>query len=177
MTQPALNRTFNEIYKDLETYTSKAIYSLNRAVDKHSIISECYLYVDDKRNEIDTKEELIAYSKTFIKNNLRWSNSPFNRRELTKTNHVEIEDWMFQSDSIFDYDMIKHKIEEFQQTLSAYDKRLFNIYFNLDLRKGKEVAKYLNISVSGAYMVINECKEVEQKFRKWILNQLAEQSI
>jgi predicted DNA-binding protein YlxM (UPF0122 family) len=38
----------------------------------------------------------------------------------------------------------------------------------MDLRKGKEIADHLDISISSAYPIIKECKQLELKLRSHI---------
>jgi predicted DNA-binding protein YlxM (UPF0122 family) len=38
----------------------------------------------------------------------------------------------------------------------------------MDLRKGKEIADHLDISISSAYPIIKECKQLEHKLRSHI---------
>lgn len=171
MTQNQLNLLFNKNYKDLENYATTATNKLRRGTDPLSILSECYVYLDDKRHNINTEPELVSWGKTFIKNNLRWTTSPFNLKENGR-NHSEIGDWHKPTDQDLDGDIIVELINKYESSLSSYNKRLFNIYIVQDLRKGREIAQHLDISISGAYSVINECKVIENNFKEWLKNQI-----
>jgi hypothetical protein len=171
MTQTKLNSIFNNNYKDLENYSTKASRKLTRGIDPLSILSECYVYLDDRRHDIDTESQMIAWAKTFIKNNLRWPTSPFNLKENGR-GHSEFGDWTKPINQGLDSETIQELINTFESTLSSYDKRLFSIYIVQDIRKGREVAEHLDISISGAYSVITECKVIENNFKEWLKNQI-----
>jgi predicted DNA-binding protein YlxM (UPF0122 family) len=75
---------------------------------------------------------------------------------------------MIESNSYVNEDDILDKIGEFRDSLSTYDRRLFNIWWDLDLRKGREIAEHLDISISGAYNIIKECKGIDYRLENFI---------
>lgn len=167
MTQTTLSNLFNRNYKEIYDYTSKASIRFGMANSINSLIAECYLYLDSKRKDLETESQMISWAKTFIKNNLRWTESPFRKMEKGR-GHSEFEDWgQSQYDTISEEDIME-LWDTFNKNLNSYDKRLFNIYTVKGLRKGIEVSSYLNVSISSAFNVINECKQVEERFRNFI---------
>lgn len=171
MTKTDLDNYFVGSYKEIELYALKAIHLNKRNIDIVTVMNECYLYLLTKIWELNTLRCVVSYSKTWVKNNLLWNNSPLLRRELPRQGHIEIiEDITY--DGVLtpevDYDEIKNG---FYNNLNTYDKRLFNIYFNLELQKGLEIASYLDISLSSAYLVRNECKELEERYRNYVKKQ------
>lgn len=167
MTQATLSNLFNRNYKEIYDYTSKASIRFNMANSINSLIAECYLYLDSKRKDLNDEPQMISWAKTFIKNNLRWTESPFRKMEKGR-GHSEFEDWGQSQYDTPTEEWILELSDSFSNSLSPYDKRLFNIYTIKGLRKGIEVSDYLDISISSAFKVINECKEVESRFRNFI---------
>ena len=171
MIKTDLDKYFIDAYKEIELYAIKAINLNKRNVDIVTVMNECYLYLLTKILELKTDKCVISYSKTWIKNNLLWHNSPLLRRELSRHGHLELIEEITYDGVLtpeINYDAIKMG---FFNSLSHYDKRLFNIYFNLELQKGREIADYLDISLSGAYLIKNECKQLEDRYRNYIKKQ------
>jgi hypothetical protein len=169
MSEKDLSREFTKNFKDIETYTKKLINYLGKPIDSSWILSECYLYLHSNINQLDTPRTMISYAKNWIKNNLKWANSPLNRQ--IRVNNLSTDSPTIPGSSgvfLFDSDEIIDQLQDFRDNLSTYDKRLFNIYYDLDLRKGKEIAEHLDISISSAYPIIKECKNLEHKLRNHI---------
>jgi len=172
MTQEKLSNLFNRNYNNLLDYSSKASRVLTHKPASTQILSECYLYLDDKRHQLNTEEDVVSWGKTWIKNNLKWSSSPYKKLERIRPNHCEFEDWGSSSYDMIDGEAIQKLMSDFESTLNTIDKRLFSIYIVKEIRKGKDVAEHLDISISGAYGIINQCKEIEGKFKDWLKNQI-----
>jgi DNA-directed RNA polymerase specialized sigma subunit len=169
MSASDLSREFTKNFQDIETYTKKLINYLGKPIDSSWIMSECYLYLHSNINQLDTPRTMISYAKNWIKNNLKWTNSPLNRQ--IRVNNLSTDSPTIPGTSgvfLFDSDEIIDQLQDFRENLSTYDKRLFNIYYDLDLRKGKEIAEHLDISISSAYPIIKECKKLEHKLRNHI---------
>jgi hypothetical protein len=164
-----LSQEFNKHYQDIETYTKKLVNYLNKQIDVSWILSECYLYLHSNLASINDTKTLVSYAKNWIKSNCKWSNSPLNR-QIRLNNNPEQVDYSTETSNIysFDTDKIESQIEDFRSSLSPYDKRLFSIYFDLDLKKGKDVSAHLNIPLSSSYPIINECKQIELQLRQHI---------
>lgn len=174
LTKTELDNLFTSNYAELESYVKKTIGTTRRKVDCFAVINECYLYLHSKLTSLYCKEDVMAYAKTWIRNSLSWNNSILLRQELPRGHHVEVIDHITQSN----YDGAEYSKcdpfdipKMFYTTLSSYDKRLFHIYFDLELQKGKQIAEYLDISISSAYLVIKECKAIEQRYVEFIIRQ------
>lgn len=169
MTQSKLNKYFTEIYEDLISYTSKAINYFNKKYEANDLVSESYIYVLNIIDDIEDKPTLISYCKNFIKMQIKYTNSPYNLKN--KNNNCDLDiiinTHVIEQDRL-DESLIEEIQEAFILNLSSYEKRLYNIYFILDLKKGREIAEHLNISMSGSYNVINECKALKNKFNEFI---------
>lgn len=168
MSSQDLSREFSKSFQDIETYTKKLINYLGKPIDSAWIVSECYLYLHNNLDSLDTPRTMISYAKNWIKNNLKWTNSPLNRQ--IRVNNLS-ESQIIPGTSgvhIFDSEIILEQIQDFRDNLSTYDRRLFNIYYDMDLKKGKDIAQHLDISISSAYPIIKECKQLEIKLRNHI---------
>lgn len=163
-----LSREFSKSFQDIETYTKKLINYLGKPIDSAWIMSECYIYLYNNLALLDTPRKMISYAKNWIKCNLKWTNSPLNR-QIRLNNLSESPNIPGTSGvHIFDSETILDQISTFTESLNTYDRRLFHIYYDLDLRKGKEIADHLDISISSAYPIIKECKQLELKLRNHI---------
>ena len=163
-----LSREFSKSFQDIETYTNKLINYLGKPIDSAWIMSECYIYLYNNLDQLDTPKKMISYAKNWIKCNLKWANSPLNR-QMRVNNLSESPNIPGTSGvHIFDSETILDQISTFTESLNTYDRRLFHIYYEMDLRKGKEIADHLDISISSAYPIIKECKKLENKLRSHI---------
>ena len=142
---------------------------LNNPIDVSWVLSECYLYLDTNKEAINDRSKLISYSKNWIKSNLKWKNSPLNRT-IRLNNNAEDTPPIESTNNIynFDLDRIEDEIESFRNALTPYEKRLFSMYYDMDLKKGKELSNHLDIPLSSAYPIIKECKVIETKLRNHI---------
>lgn len=163
-----LSREFSKSFQDIETYTKKLINYLGKPIDSAWIMSECYIYLHNNLALLDTSRKMIAYAKNWIKCNLKWTNSPLNRQ--IRLNNLPSDSPIIPgtSEQTQNAEVILAQIQDFSSGLNQYDRRLFHIYYEMDLRKGKEIASHLDISISSAYPIIKECKQLELKLRNHI---------
>lgn len=167
MTSENLNHYYTKNYDNLTDYSIKAIKHFRRKLDTTWVLSECYLYLVDNIYLLKNESDVQSFSKNWIKTNLRWKTTPIVRASQVNNNSEDI--LFFHSiNNGPDSSDILSKIEDFRDTLNTYDRRLFNIWWDLDLRKIKEVAEYLQISSSGAYRIIGECKELDIRLEIFI---------
>ena len=163
-----LSREFSKSFQDIETYAKKLINYLGKPIDSAWIMSECYIYLHNNLALLDTSRKMISYAKNWIKCNLKWTNSPLNR-QIRLNNLSDSPDIPGTSGVyLFDSETILDQIQDFSSGLNQYDRRLFHIYYEMDLRKGKDIADHLAISISSAYPIIKECKQLELKLRNHI---------
>lgn len=167
MTNEKLNHLFSKNYDNLTDYGIKAIKHFRRKLDTTWVLSECYLYLVDNINLLVDESDIQSFSKNWIKTNLRWKTTPIVRSSQINNNSDDILFFYSTTDTPDSSDILT-KIEDFRDSLNTYDRRLFNIWWDLDLRKGKDIAKYLDISISGAYNIIKECKELDIRLEIYI---------
>lgn len=159
-----LKSTFSKKYSSIREYASKAVWALSNNVEVDDLISECYLYVWDRAEEIKDSQTLEAWSKNYIKMSLHWNNTPVNR--MVRKENVEIFEYDQPVSNPTNFDNLEEETRKFEDTLTSLEKRLFNIYYTLDLRTGDAIAKHLGISRTSGYNLIPQCKEIENRFKK-----------
>lgn len=167
MTNEQLNHYYTKNYDNLTDYSIKAIKHFRRKLDTTWVLSECYLYLVDNINLLKNESDVQSFSKNWIKTNLKWKTTPIVRSSQVNNNSEDILFFYSTTDTPDSSDILT-KIESFRDTLNTYDRRLFNIWWDLDLRKGKDIAEYLDISISGAYNIIRECKELDIRLEIFI---------
>ena len=167
MTNEQLNHYYSKNYNELNDYTIKAIKHFRRKLDTTWVLSECYLHLYSATNQLNKESDVISWSKNWIKTNLKWKTTPIVRSSQVNNNSEDILFFYSTTDTPDSSDILT-KIESFRDTLNTYDRRLFNIWWDLDLRKGKDIAEYLDISISGAYNIIKECKELDIRLEIYI---------
>lgn len=172
MTQGQLDKLFTSNLLEIEEYAIKASLKCFGDNFSHDILSELYIYLWENRQRITTKEQIISWSKTYIKNQFNWQDTPFKKakwgRHSNKHDEISHEPQDLLENPTPTYEWMCELHNEFSKSLSRYDQRLFNIYTIKGLRKGKEFAKHIHISPTAAYILIKEAKEIEKNFRLWI---------
>lgn len=170
LSQNEINDCISRHFQEIREYTEKAIHALKRNIDATTLISEGYLHIHKCRSDLHTEADVISYYKNFIKMNLRWSNSPIIRNERA----ILIDYSKKDLDLSFDTppQETQEWIKSWESTLKNEEARLWNIWYHRNLRKGREIAEHLDISISGSYSLIKECKLLEQDLRNYILKKL-----
>lgn len=171
MNQNELSISFTNNYIELEKYATKLVKQKQKQLDPSIILSELYLHLDKYKEEIIDDTTLIAYSKKFIKSNISWYNSTIYKESKREWNSEEISfsNETYCNNLVIDEDTIKDKFNAFYKTLNAYDKGLFHIYFINNKFDIKQIEDHLQISRSSAYRTLLECKELEAKFKQYII--------
>lgn len=168
LTHQQLNEEFTRHYQDLLEYTEKAISALKRPIDATTMLSESYLHLHKCAHEITDASKMVSYCKNFIKMNLKWSNSPVLRSERT----ILIDMTRAQQDT-YDVDpRAEEWIREWESNLKNIERRLWSLWYHQDLKKGREFSEHLNISISGSYAYIRQCKELEKNLRDFIISKM-----
>lgn len=157
-------------FQEIKEYTEKAIHALKRNIDATTLISEGYLHIHKCRSDLHSEADVISYYKNFIKMNLRWSNSPIIRSERAILIDCTKRDLELSFDS--PPEQLQEWISTWESLLKNEEARLWNIWYHRNLRKGREIAEHLDISISGSYSLIKECKLLEQALRNYIVKKL-----
>lgn len=166
----------------LLTYADKYIKKVNSRIDSNEIVNNCYLYLINSKEDIRSIE---AFSKDYIKNQIRWSNSE-NNRSIKKTNTFKekwecgenINSFLIEQDinigsnlteDTLYYNELNNSVLEFNKMLSLNDRGVLSIYMK-GIDTVDKMSRYLNISKYGAYSVIKEAKEIWSRFEEFIKN-------
>lgn len=174
MKKEEIDNGFVEIYGSISNYSIKALKHFRSRIELDVLLSETYIYIVKNQEKITTLPILESFCKNFIKNSIVWSNSEINRnyRKYELNYYVELMDYHANCSVEPDYSKADELMNNFCRGLSNYEKRLFNIWFNLDKKSGKEISEYLDISLSLSYKTIKECKIIQERFRQFIHDNL-----
>jgi len=168
MSDEQINKCFIEIYNDILKYTNTCIRFAKLNFDANDLISESYIYINKLKDELESKEQLISYTKRYINISCVKSNTTFkNKYSVGKHSEMDCTE-MFESKD-FDIKLIaKELTDKFILTLNSYDKRLFNIYYTLGKTKGKEIAEYLDVHPNTGYSIRKEAIAVYERFKIFV---------
>lgn len=170
------NKTIDEFFKTnynmLFDYSHKICNKYNKKFDPAEPVTEAYLNCIKcvEQNKITELFQIQQYAKSTIFYKISQSNSNLNRLNKT-TNTVELNDDIFNIYTIDDIsinDEINNVLDSFKTTLNKYDLILYEMFYEKQINTAKLLAKHLNISISGAYLIIKEIKEIEIKLRIYI---------
>lgn len=172
MIKDEIDKYFIQVYGSIEEYSIKALKHFKSKIELENLLSETYLYIIKNADKIEDKNVLESFCKQFIKNSIRWTNSELNRSMNYKLELVALETIEYKTVDSHDFDFSRYKMLcfEFFKSLTNYEKRLFNIWFNLEKKSGKDISSYLKISLSLSYKTIKECKVIEERFKSFILS-------
>lgn len=82
MTKRRLDKYFSTEYDQIKLYVQKSFSKHNIWNEEPDFfVSEIYIYVLDKIEEIDSEEKLKSYIGTFIHNHCYWNNSEIREAE------------------------------------------------------------------------------------------------
>jgi len=170
MTKPQLDKEFTRLYPELTRYALGALRTHRLSHEPGLILADAYLHLYNMMETITDANHLESIAKNYIKMNIQWWNSPYRRlhrgsESLPILAQVETTNSL----DLGDLPTVTH---DFISTLSPRERRLFNIYTVNEYRKGRDVAAYLDISISGAYILIHEALEIENRYRQWCINKL-----
>ena len=174
MNKQEIDECFVILYVSISEYSIKALKHFRSKIDLDVLLSETYIYVERNKDKIYSLSILESFCKNFIKKSITWSNSELNRKHRKNDlfYSVELMDYHAKCSIEPDYSRVDELTSEFHKGLTNYERRLFNIWFNLEKKTGKEISQYLNISLSLSYRTIKECKVIQDKFRQFIVNKL-----
>jgi hypothetical protein len=175
MTKRAIDKYFTANHSDIKNYIKNQFFKTN--IFKESpdyFLTECYLYVTKRKDDINDVIELSKYISTFIFNHTNWKNSrvreldcyhrasklvEFNVEKYNQVNEGGIEEKIFNELAITDYKAISELY--YQQLSTLEEKVVWEIYF---LEGCTSYAKF------GAH--IGRSRSVGEKYVKWLREDL-----
>jgi DNA-directed RNA polymerase specialized sigma24 family protein len=169
ITEQEFKKAFAENYANIEEYTKKALNWSRSRLDYQALINDAYIYTWDNIAHLEAGSQVVSWMKTYIKNNIKWPNSEVQRRDRLSSRQNDIQTPTTSSSNM---EMTTEQIEQLQirfvASLTPYNRRLFHIWFVLGLRKGREIAQHLNMSISTGYIVIRNCKQLSEDYKNWL---------
>jgi hypothetical protein len=178
MTKTELNNFYTNRYNEIELYAIKTIKHFKRDIDITTVLSESYIHLDKCKDELTDEKKAMSFVKNWIKMNLYWGNSPMLLKNRNLTTSDEISDNRVYEYTITNFEVNYKKWEdEFYCRLPRIKKNMWYIWWILGIKKGKPMSEHLNISISGAYTVINDCKQLEIEFREFIKQKISSSGI
>ena len=171
-------KKYDEIYE----YTLKAIKHFKRKYDTSVVISESYIYICERVDKLPKKHytinEIEGMVKTFIKNNIRWDNSSLNQgvKKLNNINKaLQLDDLdinYLSRETLYNSDVIEEMVNNYYESLSRMDKRLFHMYYYQDLTTIDKIRKHLNIAYNSSYETYKDCKKIYEGLRTYIKKEI-----
>lgn len=172
ITTKTIDDYFTKNYNMLFDYSNKILKKFNKKFDASEPVTEAYLNcikcVDQKK--ITEEYQIQQFAKSTIFYKITQGNSNLNRLNKTITTDELSED-IFNIYTIEDINIeeeINQVLDNFKLTLNKYDLRLYEMYYEKQINTAKLLTKHLNISISGAYLIIKEIKEIEIKLRIYV---------
>jgi DNA-directed RNA polymerase specialized sigma24 family protein len=154
MTNEEVARAFARGYPEILEYTKKALWHFGSPLEADEVIGECYLHVWSSRGLVTPSLPVTAIAKNWIKQNLIWSKSPLKTRQcLGHPGHSGPDPSTAYQDSD-----LSPLLVEWKAGLAPPQRRLWELYWEQGLTKGREISLHLGISVSSAYLLIKEAK-------------------
>lgn len=170
MTKAFLDKEYTRLYPELTRYALGALRTHCLGHEPDLIVADAYLHLHNMMEAITDAHHLESIAKNYIKMNIQWWNSPYRRLHRGSENLPIL--GAVETTPLLDLSDLPQVTEDFISTLSTRERRLFNIYTVNEYRKGRDVAQYLGISISGAYILIHEAIEIENRYRQWCINKL-----
>lgn len=180
MTKGEIDVYFTEKYEEIKLYIEKS-FSKHKIFNENPdfFFSELYLYIVERKDEIDSEQDLRNYISTFIHNNTYWTNSSIRESEnysrLRK--NVEFIPEHFEnltedtSDLETEAKMNEYKavIEMYYKSLTSLEKKaVWEIYFIEKKRTIQEFADYIQRSRSVADKFIKTLwKDIREYYKNY----------
>lgn len=168
-----IDKFFRDFYSILKEYAQKFLNRINKKyIEVDMLLSDTYCYlIKYNWNKIPTNNDLEGLSKVYIKNNIRWSKSSITVQSNIKET-VQIDEVYIYSNYDIDTDVIYKLIDEFYTELTREEKNIWNIYYNKNINTAKAISNHLNISISYSYTILKTAKELEDKLREYVKNNI-----
>lgn len=172
-----IDQYFTRNEKDLIQYI-KSMFSKKRIFNENPdfFLSELYLYIIDKQDELETEQDIKNYCSTFIYRHCTWVNSKIreSERKYITARHCEFIPELHESSDEEDQerraiirldDEYKTITELYYQSLTTADKKaIWEIYFIHKKQTISAFAEYIKLSRSVANKLIKELKRDLNEF-------------
>jgi len=169
VTKRQLDNYFNNNYYDILKLTQNIINKLKKKYEPETLLANGYIYLKNKQSDIPEEEDIQRWLITYIKNEIKWTNSQISKEEKIKDN-IEINDYHQENDDSDIQDKIDYELRynKEKDILNQYrndylkDKQrqiIFDIYFLKGHSSSRKMGRHFNIHYVSAWKLINEMKE------------------
>lgn len=171
MTKQEVDNYFNDNYDDIRLYISKS-FSKNKIFNENidMFLSEAYLYIYDRMDEIDSNDDLKNILSKFIYSNTYWTNSRVRESEVytRRIKNVQYDPQSFQNlvdediDLEFERNMNEYKavVQLYYLQLKSLEKKaIWEIYFIENKKTVAEFSRYIKMKNEVGSQCIKELKE------------------
>jgi len=177
MTDTTLKLEFDNNYEEIKSYAAKINHKFHKFKDLDVMLSECYIYLHDNKEKIEQTSNMIAMSKGFIKRQFFWKKGVYSNklRAICSDKELQVFSNYIEENSVsIDYDKLMEYYDQFYNTLSLYDKSLFDIYHKKNRQITRELAEHLDISMTSAYDILLQCREINERLKTFLQQNMSE---
>lgn len=142
---------------------ANAIQRCNKATtrNKHDITSDVYLICLERAQQLEV-DKIDQFIRGVIYNTYNLHNSQYNRLNKSIANDNLIHDIPANDDKTesveVQYQNLEYLFTKYLQNCTTSERYFYELYVNKNIRSVRKVAKKLNISHYGAYVLINDFK-------------------
>jgi hypothetical protein len=169
MQQIQINNWWTANYKDLLLYAKKWIISRKRQIEPAAALAEAYIYIYDRRNDIQDAGQLSAWTKHWLKKNIDWQENKLSKTETSRAKEMSTEIGNTRVEYSLDA-KINELVQGFAATITdKLDKRIFLLYWVTGLQTGALLSSHINVSISQGYIYLARARKYEAAFRAWVV--------
>lgn len=173
------NKMKKESIDDYFSYNSTAILKTIRSklwnnktsnvISPGNMFSNVYLYVIERKDDLDSINELESYIFKYISNESWWRNGTNFKEERLISSDREVLDFDSpdEDDSVgreIQYNKWRYILTSFKMSLINQDAVLYDLYINKGINTSSKLARHLNISTTGAYYLIKAFRDKMNSF-------------
>ena len=171
---------FTKNYNNINALTKNIINQYNRDYNSESLLNNGYIYLTSKMDEIPEIDDIQRWLITYIKNEIRWTNSQIGKEEKINYNEEVQDIYIDVDDDIDDKIAAEMRYNEQKTILHQYRNnyltdKIKQIVFDTYFIKGhcssrKMAAHFGHRSHKNAWELIKEMKEDINYFIENIYN-------
>jgi len=153
-----IDRFYSENYEMLIELTKVKIYQMGRDVCPVSMVSNSYLYLINRKNELK-KEDIPRWAVSYINTELKYPRSVnlYTERKINAfTVDIEQADHISEERSIIESIDNKDLIEGFKTTLDRTSKIMWEVYADKGMVTAQELADHFGFSRTSAHLYKRE---------------------
>lgn len=173
-----IDRYFIKEYDNLLKLATARVLQYQRGYDPAVLVSNCYLYLIKKQNQIPTVEDIEIWARKFISSQVYWSQSETNKEELEiHRNKVSLTYQDEEEDDDIDYKILleewynnrKAVLELYRKKLRKEDRIKLILLDKIlieETTSSRKIAGHYNIPHHTVWIWFREIKRDLKKFEK-----------